>query len=89
MNEQKKTVGEVIRNLRLEKGLTQKELAEGCCSKQHVYRLEASKRLPSAYIVKLFSNKLGYSLINDVYSNDCDWNVHASYYNVHKVGRKF
>lgn len=70
----KKTTGEIIKELRNRKGLTQRELSLGICSKQHIYKLEKNKRLPLAYIVKLLSEKLGEELVDMLYKTDyCEW----------------
>lgn len=69
----KKEVGTVVKNLRLEMGFTQSELSEGICSTQHLYRIENSKRLPSAYLINLLAVKLGKKLIEEIYSADCWW----------------
>lgn len=68
-----KRVGDIIKVLREQKGLTQKELSIGICTEQHLYRIEKSKRLPSAYLVNLLSKKLGRELIDTIYSSKCEW----------------
>lgn len=56
------SLGIIIKNLRTKKGLTQKNLAEGICSKEYIYLLEKGKRIPSAYILELLSLKLNENL---------------------------
>jgi transcriptional regulator with XRE-family HTH domain len=63
----------IIKELRIDRGLTQENLSEGICFKQHIYRLEKNKRLPSAYLVNLLAEKLGTELIESIYYSECKW----------------
>ncbi len=69
------SVGIIIKNKRLAKGLSQSDLAYGICSKEHIYRIENSKRLPSAYLLNLLAIKLGKDLIIDIYFKPCNWDI--------------
>lgn len=51
-------LGLSIKKLRLIKNLTQKDLAQNICSREYISQLEKGKRMPSAYILKLLSEKL-------------------------------
>ncbi len=62
MTNYNESLGIIIKNLRTKKGLTQKTLAEGICSKEYIYLLEKGKRIPSAYILELLSLKLNENL---------------------------
>jgi transcriptional regulator with XRE-family HTH domain len=68
-----KSVGQIIKELRLKNDLSQAKLSEGICSIQHLYRLEQGKRLPSAYLLKLLSERLGYELIVMLFDIDYKW----------------
>lgn len=50
---------ELIRQLRLEKGLTQEQLAEGICSAVTVSRIENGTQQPSGRVLELLLDRLG------------------------------
>ena len=56
---QKQTFGERLRQLRVNAGLTQPELALGITSVSHVSLIESDKRQPSDEIVANLANRLG------------------------------
>lgn len=53
------TIGERIRRLRLERGLSQRELSEPGISYAYISRLESNKRRPSLKAVRALAGKLG------------------------------
>lgn len=55
-------IGEVIRQQRNLKEMTQRELAEEVCSTKYIYLIENNKRNPSAYILNQLSKKLNIDL---------------------------
>lgn len=55
-------IGDLVQHYRIQKGLTQKELAEGICSREYIYQLEAHKKIPTLYMVNLLSERLGINL---------------------------
>lgn len=55
-------VGERIRQLRIHKQLTQKELIEGICSITYLSRIENGQINPSAEFLRKVSKRLGYDL---------------------------
>ena len=56
------TFGGRLRQLRVEAGLTQPELASGITSVSHISLIEANKRKPSAEIVAKLASRLGVTL---------------------------
>lgn len=64
------SVGQIIKELRESKNLTQQELAKGICSRNHIYLIESSKRSPSIYLLHDLSKILGYSLIEKIFSSE-------------------
>ncbi len=57
-------IGTIIKNLRKEKQLTQKELAQDFCTVRQLSRIESNVSSPSAFILTSFSNKLGVDLLS-------------------------
>ena len=51
-------LGEKIKKIRLEKGLTQAELAEGICTKASISNLEKNASVPSLLILLEIGNRL-------------------------------
>lgn len=45
-------LGMKIRDIRINKNMTQKEVAHKICSEMHLHRLENGKSLPSYFILK-------------------------------------
>ncbi|MFD2170161.1 helix-turn-helix domain-containing protein [Tumebacillus lipolyticus] len=62
MNEAYKKIGERIKHHRLNRKLSQDELAEGICSRQTISLLENGQHLPSTEFMKKFATKLGIPL---------------------------
>ena len=56
------TVGQRIRRLRLERGLSQRELAEPGISYAYLSRIEAGQRQPSVKALRIVAKKLGVSV---------------------------
>lgn len=57
-------LGEIIRYLRKERGITQLELSEGVCSKDYIYAIESGKCEPSYYILEGLSRKLKVDIVD-------------------------
>src|SRR5437870_4436384 len=53
------TIGQRIRRLRLERGLSQRELAEPGISYAYLSRIEAGQRAPSLKALRIVARKLG------------------------------
>jgi transcriptional regulator with XRE-family HTH domain len=56
------SIGARVRRLRLERGLSQRELAEPGVSYAYVSRIEAGERRPSLKALRILARKLGVSL---------------------------
>ena len=54
-------IGDIIKHYRMEKGLSQDELAEGICSRKYISQLETHQNIPTLFINAL-SAKLGVNL---------------------------
>ena len=59
MQAERETVGERIRRLREERGLSQRELAEPGVSYAYLSRVEAGQRVPSEKVLRKVAAKLG------------------------------
>jgi ribosome-binding protein aMBF1 (putative translation factor) len=59
MQPERETVGERIRRLRKERGLSQRELSEPGLSYAYLSRLEAGQRVPSEKALRKLAAKLG------------------------------
>jgi transcriptional regulator with XRE-family HTH domain len=57
----RETIGERLRRLRLERGLSQRELSERGVSYAYISRIEAGARRPSVKALRLLAKKLGVS----------------------------
>lgn len=55
---------ELIRQLRIEKGLTQEQLAEGICSPVTISRIENGTQQPSSRVLELLMDRLGDDLFH-------------------------
>ncbi len=67
------TLGDVIRELRKAKKLTQEELAEGICSSVSLSRIENGIQMPSSQTLERLLQRLGtslYQICNIYYEND-------------------
>lgn len=58
----KEKFGEIIKELRKRKGLTQSQLAEGICTREYLYRVEKGQYVPSSIILEALSYKLSEDL---------------------------
>lgn len=59
MKAPRETIGQRVRRLRLERGLSQRELREPGVSYAHVSRIEAGTRQPSLKALRTLANRLG------------------------------
>ena len=57
-------LSELIRQLRIEKGLTQEQLAEGICSPVTISRIENGTQMPSNRVLELLLDRLGDDLFH-------------------------
>lgn len=55
-------IGDIIKHYRIEKGLSQDELAEGICSRKYISQLETHQNIPTLFIINALSKKLGINL---------------------------
>ena len=55
-------IGDIIKHYRIEKGLSQDELAEGICSRKYISQLETHQNIPTLFIINALSAKLGVNL---------------------------
>ncbi len=55
-------IGDIIKHYRMEKGLSQDELAEGICSRKYISQLETHQNIPTLFIINALSAKLGVNL---------------------------
>ena len=61
MNGERESIGQRLRRLRLERGLSQRELSEPGVSYAYISRIEAGARRPSVKALRLLAKKLGVS----------------------------
>lgn len=55
-------IGDIIKHYRIEKGLSQDELAEGICSRKYISQLETHQNIPTLFIINALSAKLRVNL---------------------------
>lgn len=55
-------IGDIIKHYRMEKGLSQDELAEGICSRKYISQLETHQNIPTLFIINALSARLGINL---------------------------
>lgn len=55
-------IGDIIKHYRIERGLSQDELAEGICSRKYISQLETHQNIPTLFIINALSIKLGVNL---------------------------
>jgi transcriptional regulator with XRE-family HTH domain len=77
------TIGEKIRAIRIKKGLTQIELAQGICTPSMVSQIESNKARPSYAILSAIANRLEVSL--DTLLSDVELNL--EYVSTYKMSR--
>lgn len=53
-------IGDLLKEQRILKGLSRKELAEGICSEKYIYLIEKNERNPSVYILNDLSERLAF-----------------------------
>ncbi|PAB55688.1 helix-turn-helix domain-containing protein [Anaeromicrobium sediminis] len=54
-------VGQIIKDLRLKKNMSRKQLADGICSVSYISRIENGRRCPTSVILRQLTTKLGIS----------------------------
>lgn len=70
---QNNSLGEIIRSLRKQAGLSQEELADGICSPVSVSRIENGTQMPSSSVLEALLSKLGtgtYQICDIYYKNE-------------------
>ena len=86
-------IGEVIRAIRKEKGMSQTELAKGICSKDYIYAIENNKNMPSGYILEQLSQKLDFDLYGyyQAIYRHISWDTHLHIININEymIARNF
>ena len=55
-------IGDLIKHYRIEKGLSQDELADEICSRKYISQLETHQKIPTLFIINALSQKLGINL---------------------------
>ena len=55
-------IGDLIKHYRIEKGLSQDQLAEGICSRKYISQLETHQNIPTLFIINALSTRLGVNL---------------------------
>jgi transcriptional regulator with XRE-family HTH domain len=86
-------IGDLVKNRRLELGLTQAQVAEGICSRETINQLEHNKTLPRLFVIDKVLDKLtidGDTLLTlpssrqDIYSLKKQSEIHRHMYNTEK-----
>lgn len=70
---QNNALGEILRSLRKQAGLSQEKLADGICSAVSISRIENGNQMPSSAVLEGLLNKLGagtYQICNIYYKNE-------------------
>lgn len=70
---QNNSLGEIIRSLRKQAGLSQEELADGICSSVSISRIENGTQMPSSTVLESLLSKLGtgtYQICDIYYKNE-------------------
>lgn len=70
---QKNSLGDTLRELRKQKGLSQEDLAEGICSPVSISRIENGNQIPSQPVLEALLEKLGtglYQICNVYYRSE-------------------
>ena len=70
-------LGPIIRNRRLELGLSQEDLADGICSVPTLSRIENGERMPTKNHFEMLMQRLGYSAMSlDFFTDRRDFQIH-------------
>lgn len=70
-------LGPIIRNRRLELGLSQEDLADGICSVPTLSRIENGERMPTKNHFEMLMQRLGYSAMSlDFFTDKQDFLIH-------------
>lgn len=70
-------LGPIIKNRRIELGLSQEDLADGICSVPTLSRIENGERMPTKNHFEMLMQRLGYSAISlDCYTDKQDFKIH-------------
>lgn len=64
--------GAIVKELRLGRGMTMTQLADGICSEKYIYLMEKNKRYPSIDIVDQLNRKFNYELYDYLLFKDFD-----------------
>lgn len=64
-------IGNIIKELRCELGISRKDLSENICTEKYVYLIEKGERTPSTEMVKLLGDRLGVDLFDYFQYLDC------------------
>lgn len=70
---ERQSVGDIIRDLRKRKQMTQEDLADGICSPVTISRIENGNQMPSSKVLEMILSKLGtstYEICNIYYKSD-------------------
>jgi HTH-type transcriptional regulator, quorum sensing regulator NprR len=62
MNEMKQGIGDKVRKLRMQQGLTQAQLAFGICDRSHISLIEAGRSIPSMPLLEKLVERLNITL---------------------------
>lgn len=69
-------LGTIIKSIRINKGITQKDLAQGICTIRQLTRIESNESSPSAFILQGFSTRIGDDLLKYLpYSSEKDGHI--------------
>lgn len=70
-------LGPIIRNRRIELGLSQEDLADGICSVPTLSRIENGERMPTKNHFEMLMQRLGYSAMSlDFFTDKHDFKIH-------------
>ena len=71
-------MGKVISEIRNERNMSRKDLAEGICSEKYIYFIENGQRTPSAEVVRMLSDRFGEDLTEYYKFLECEEPVRVS-----------
>lgn len=79
-------LGPVIRNRRIELGLSQEDLADGICSVPTLSRIENGERMPTKNHFEMLMQRLGYSAMSlDFFTDKQDFLIHELKFKVRQA----